>query len=56
MPEPINQCGENIILRQVFSGENKGSRFKKKKCPFNILFQKMSPETEELAQRILKFS
>lgn len=56
VPEPINQCVENIILRQVFSGENKGYRFTKEKCPFNILFQKMSLEIEELAQKLLKFS
>lgn len=49
MPEPINQCSENIILRQVFSRENKGYRFTKEKCPFNIVFQKMSLEIEELA-------
>lgn len=40
----------------MFSRENKGYRFTKEKCPFNIVFQKMSLEIEDLAQRLVKFS
>lgn len=56
MPEPVSQCGEKVIFRQVFSGENEANRVKKEKCPFNIIFQKTSLEIEKFTQRLLKFS
>lgn len=57
VPEPINQCGEKVVFRQVFSGENVGNgESKRRNAPLIQPFKKMSLEMYKVTQRLLKFS